>query len=81
MKGEREESNKQGQILACIMDYITCYKYPPTIREMSKAAENCSTSVVEHHLNKLSSNGEIERDSGISRGIRLTEASTKILTK
>ena len=81
MRIEREASEVQGQILACVMDYIDCYRYPPTIREMSKAAGNCSTSVVEYHLNKLTSNGEIERDFGISRGIRLTKASTEIVTK
>jgi SOS-response transcriptional repressor LexA len=45
--------------------------YPPSIREIGENTSISSTSVVNYYLNQLEEMNYIERESNVSRGIRL----------
>jgi repressor LexA len=66
-------SSRQEQMLAFIGEFLSENGYPPSIREIGKAAGISSTSVVNYNLNILERKGFIGRDRTISRGIRLIE--------
>jgi repressor LexA len=66
-------SSRQEQMLAFIREFLSENGYPPSIREIGKAAGISSTSVVNYNLNILERKGFIGRDRTISRGIRLIE--------
>jgi repressor LexA len=65
-------STRQERILAFVGDHSDEHGYPPTIREIAEAVSISSTSVVDYHLKALQTKGYLERDSAVSRGIRLT---------
>lgn len=71
-KGQ-QMSQRQQRMLNYISAYIQDAGRPPTIREIGSAAEISSTSVVNYNLTKLAEKGYIDRDSEVSRGLRLTE--------
>jgi repressor LexA len=58
-------------MLAFIGDFVDENGYPPTIREIGKACDISSTSVVNYNLNKLEREGLLARDREVSRGLRL----------
>ena len=66
-------SARQERILAFIRDYHAEHNYPPTIREIGKAAGITSTSVVKYNLERLQEKGYINRNKEVSRGLRLVE--------
>jgi repressor LexA len=66
-------SARQKAILAFIERFINEHGYPPTIREIGKACNISSTSVVNYNLNKLEREGLLVRDREVSRGLRLAE--------
>ena len=66
-------SERQKNILAYIQEYVAEFGRPPTIREIGGAVNISSTSVVNYNLTKLKELGLLERDSDVSRGLRLTE--------
>jgi repressor LexA len=70
----RDLSERQQGILDFIRVFIEENQFPPTIREIGKRVGISSTSVVKYNLDALERKGFIERDSDISRGIRLTDA-------
>ncbi len=47
--------------------------YAPTVRDILKGCAISSTAVVQHHLNVLQREGQINRDAAVFRSIRLTE--------
>jgi len=53
------------------------YGYPPSIREICDKANISSTSVVNYYLDQLEEMGYIERDQGVSRGIRLIKTANE----
>jgi len=65
-------STRQKKILAFVGRYGNEHGYPPTIREIAEAVKISSTSVVDYHLKALQKKGYLERDSSVSRGMRLT---------
>ena len=69
----RELSERQIKMLDYIREYLQEYGYPPSIRELGKAAGISSTSVVSYNLNKLRERGFIMRNDKVSRGLRLAE--------
>ena len=69
-------STRQEKILNFVGRYSDNHGYPPTIREIGEAADISSTSVVNYHLKALQVKGFLERDSSVSRGIRLTRQAT-----
>ncbi len=66
-------SARQKEILQYIKDFAAENTRPPTVREIQKALEISSTSVVDYNLNQLVEKGELRRNRNISRGIELTE--------
>lgn len=65
-------SARQEAILEFIGSFFQQRGYPPTIREIGKACDISSTSVVNYNLNKLEKEGLLIRDREVSRGLRLT---------
>ncbi|MGQ9494489.1 MAG: transcriptional repressor LexA [Anaerolineae bacterium] len=66
-------SPRQKNILDFIRKFVQENGYPPTIREIGRAANITSTSVVNYNLNILQAKGYIQRDREISRGVKLVE--------
>src|SRR6266540_39443 len=66
-------SDRQQKILQFIRDHQIERGYPPTIREIGRAAGISSTSVVDYNLRVLARRGMIRRDREISRGLGLAE--------
>ncbi len=66
-------SERQEGILQYIGDYMANHRRPPTIREIGSAVSISSTSVVNYNLTKLAEKGYLDRDSDVSRGLRLTD--------
>jgi len=64
-------SDRQQSMLEFITSFLDEYGYPPTIREIGKACNITSTSVVNYNLNKLEREGLLARDREVSRGLRL----------
>ncbi|TAK21042.1 MAG: transcriptional repressor LexA [Chloroflexota bacterium] len=58
-----------------MLDFIGSFRgqrgYPPTVREIGRAAGISSTSVVDYNLNILEKAGIIRRDREVSRGIEV----------
>jgi repressor LexA len=69
----RDLSERQQSILDFIQEFIEENRFPPTIREIGHRVGISSTSVVKYNLDALQKKGLLERDSAISRGIRLAE--------
>ncbi len=63
-------SDRQKKILEVLEDFQQEYGYPPAIREICDQAKISSTSVVNYYLDQLEDMGYIQRDEGVSRGIR-----------
>src|SRR5574341_2197311 len=64
-------STRQEAMLEFIEQFLNENGYPPTIREIGKACNITSTSVVNYNLNKLEREGLLARDREVSRGLRL----------
>ncbi len=64
-------TERQKRILDVLARFQNQYGYPPSIREICDQAEISSTSVVNYYLEQLEDMQYIERDNGVSRGIRL----------
>jgi repressor LexA len=68
---EQSLSERQRAIMKFINRFFEDNGYPPTIREIGKAVNIQSTSVVNYNLNKLVKEGFISRSKKFSRGIRV----------
>ncbi len=66
--GERHK-----KILKFLEKFQTENGYPPSIREIGENTNISSTSVVNYYLNQLEEMNFIERESNVSRGIRLVK--------
>ena len=69
-------SQRQHKILEFLEEYLEENGYPPSIREIGKAAGISSTSVVSYNLRRLEEKGYIGRDPEVSRGLKLASATT-----
>jgi repressor LexA len=67
--GERHK-----RILDFLSDHQARFGYPPSIREIGERTGITSTSVVNYYLDQLEQSGYIERESHISRGIRVLKS-------
>ncbi len=67
---------RHKRILEVFEKFQEEHGYPPSIREIGKAAKISSTSVVNYYLDQLEEAGYIERDRNVSRGIRLLKTLT-----
>ncbi len=78
-KSNKPLSDRQRNILKYIADYMSENTRPPTIREIGRNVSISSTSVVNYNLTRLVEKGMIERDSEVSRGLRLTQKTLDFL--
>jgi len=69
-----ELTERQERMLEFIEEFIGDHAYPPTIREIGRELGISSTSVVNYNLNKLEKANLLERDSLVSRGLKLSGA-------
>lgn len=71
---------KPSGVALSVLDFIQAYieqqGYPPTVREIQAATGIKTPSHVNFCLSRLEKTGYIERDRGISRGIRLVRLPT-----
>jgi len=70
-KRRKDLSERHTRILQELEKFQQKFGYPPSIREICDKAGISSTSVVNYYLDQLEEMGYIERDQGVSRGIRL----------
>jgi len=66
-------SERQRKILNFIEAFLEENGYPPTIRDIGRAVQIGSTSVVNYNLNKLVREGYLERSKKVSRGLLLVK--------
>lgn len=66
-------TDAQRRVLDAITRHIQSYGYPPTVREIGKAAGFESHSTVTHHLRSLVDKGLIRRDPNRPRAIQILE--------
>lgn len=72
-------SERQKKILEVVDTFQKRNGYPPAIREICSQASISSTSVVNYYLDQLEEMGYIERDQGVSRGIRLLQPALDVI--
>jgi repressor LexA len=72
MKKTKSPSTRE-RILSFIRDFLTDKGYAPTVRDIVRGCNISTTSVVQHHLERLEREGHIQRDPQVFRSIRLTE--------
>lgn len=75
MQGKKDSSYQDPKFLISIYRYMQSYlekkqRYP-TNREMVEAGFATSTSVIRYYYKKMGELGMLERDFGVSRGVRL----------
>ena len=71
-------TERQKKILNVLEDFQDQNGYPPSIREICDQANISSTSVVNYYLDQLQEMNYIERDSRVSRGIRLLKPLSQV---
>lgn len=76
---DKRLSERQQRILEFLNEYIEENGYPPSIREIGAAAGISSTSVVSYNLRRLEERGFISRDRVVSRGLKLTTATRRLV--
>lgn len=64
---------RRRKVLRLISTAISTKGYPPSVSELARATK-VSTRTIRVDLTRLEEAGEIERDPGVGRGIRLTTA-------
>lgn len=73
-------TDRQQDILDYIWQFTQENGYPPSIREIGRACDISSTSVVNYNLERLEEEGLIERDRRHSRGLRITEGGATLFS-
>lgn len=66
-------SARRQQILDYIHDFLQENGLPPTVRDIQKACEISSTSVVDYNLRLLDRDGYLNRKPDVARGIELLD--------
>lgn len=79
MSDDKPLSERQQKMLEFINEYVAENGRPPTIREIGKAVNISSTSVVNYNLTKLKERGFLEREAEVSRGLKLTRRAGKAI--
>ena len=73
MVSRKRLSTRRQQILEFIQDFIAENGIPPTIRDIQRACDISSTSVVDYNLHKLREAGYLNRRPDVARGIELLD--------
>lgn len=74
----QQMQDRHRRIVTVLHEFLTNLGYPPSIREICERTGITSTSMVNRYLDQLEEWGIIERDSGISRGIRLLRSPAEL---
>ena len=81
MRSAESLSPRQDKILSYIREFVQDHGYPPAIRDIQSKLQISSTSVVAYNLKALQSKGMIDRESNVSRGIKLANPEKPTLFK
>jgi repressor LexA len=73
MRTRQKQSLKQKRILEFIREFIAQNMRPPTVRDIQKACDISSTSVVDYNLRLLQRDGLLRRHPDVARGIELLD--------
>ena len=74
-------SPRQRRILEFLRRFREGKDYPPTLRDIVKACDISSTSVVDYNLKILEREGYIRRDREVSRGIELLKRAQRRMVR
>ena len=66
-----ELTDRQGEILNFIKEFIVSNGYPPTVREIGLALGLSSPATIHSHINKLVEKGFIKKDGSKNRALEL----------
>ena len=72
-------TEKHIKVLEFMSNYQSDNGRPPSIREIGEKVKISSTSVVNYYLDQLKKMGYLERDTRVSRGLRLTEKVNEVI--
>ena len=72
-------TDKHIKVLEFVNAYQNEHGRPPSIREIGEKVKISSTSVVNYYLLQLEKMGYLERDSRVSRGMRLTNKVNQVV--
>ena len=72
-------TEKHIKVLEFVNAYQNEHGRPPSIREIGEKVKISSTSVVNYYLLQLEKMGYLERDSRVSRGMRLTDKVNQVV--
>jgi len=75
METSKRLSPRRQRILEFIQEFITENGIPPTVRDIQRACQISSTSVVDYNLHKLKQAGYLNRRPDVARGIELLDDS------
>ena len=73
MTTNRKMTPRRQRILDFIQSFIDENGLPPTVRDIQKACEISSTSVVDYNLRLLDRDGYLNRRPDVARGIELLD--------
>lgn len=73
MTSKKQLPPRRQRILAYIQEFLTDNGVPPTVRDIQKACEISSTSVVDYNLRVLDRDGYLNRRPDMARGIELLD--------
>ena len=73
----RRLTPRQERIMEFLRTFIDQHGYPPSFRQIAQNCQISSTSVVDYNLDVLEREGYLRRDREISRGLELTEQSSR----
>ena len=75
----KHDQDRKTRILQAIAEGSRRSGTPPTVREIAELVGLAAPSAVHHHLETLEREGLIQRDSGLSRSVRLTARGRSLL--
>ncbi|MBM3925389.1 MAG: transcriptional repressor LexA [SAR202 cluster bacterium] len=73
MKTRKKVSSRQQRMLDFIREFMAETGRPPTVRDIQKACNISSTSVVDYNLRLLQRDGLLRRQPDVARGIELLD--------
>ncbi len=73
MVSKKKMPPRRRQILEFVQEFYSQNGIPPTVRDIQKACELSSTSVVDYNLGKLREAGYLNRRPDVARGIEILD--------
>lgn len=72
-------SKKEQEVLDCILESITKFGYPPSVRDICKIVGLSSSSSVQHYMVSLEEKGYIRRDPAKPRALETRTFNTDVI--